>query len=235
VKLAVMQPYLFPYIGYYQLMHAVDRFVVYDDVAFIKQGWINRNQILINGQPSFFAVPVKHASSFVLIRDTAIDDSPQHRQWVEKLMKTFDNAYRRAPEFRRVFPIIEAALAGPAIHVADVAVASLKTVAEYLDLRPAWVRSSAVYDNAHLKGEERVLAICRTEGASEYVNPSGGQDLYSRERFAAEGLRLRFLLPRPIHYQQFDAPFVPGLSIIDVLMFNARDVVRSFLCQYDLG
>jgi len=230
-----MQPYLFPYIGYYQLMHAVDRFVVYDDVTFIKQGWINRNRLLINGQPSFFVVPAKNASSFVLIRDTPVDDSPQHREWVAKLLKTFENAYRRAPEFPRVFPIVEAVFAAPATRVAEIAVASLKLVAEYLELRPVWVDSSTIYDNAHLKGEERVLAICRAEGATQYVNPPGGEELYSRDRFDAQGVELRFLRPRPIEYPQFGAPFVPWLSIVDVLMFNTRDAIRSFMCQYDLA
>ena len=228
-----MQPYVFPYIGYFQLMHAVSRFVVYDDVMFIKQGWISRNRILINGRPAYFVVPVKHASSFVSIRDTLIDDGPQHLQWAERLLKTFDNAYRRAPEFPRVFPLIEAVLKRPATRVAEVALASLKTVAEYLAIRPDWVDSSYGY-YSDLKSEERVLAICKAEGATEYINASGGGELYSPERFEREGLRLRFLHPRPIEYKQFNGPFAPWLSIIDVLMFNSRDSVRHYLDQCDL-
>src|SRR5437773_5433216 len=99
VKLGIMQPYLFPYVGYFQLLNAVDRFVVYDDVAFIKQGWINRNRILINGHAAYFTVPVKHASSFSLIRDPLVDDDRQHARWAEKTLTTFSNTYRRAPEF----------------------------------------------------------------------------------------------------------------------------------------
>ena len=229
-----MQPYLFPYIGYFQLMHAVDRFVVYDDVTFIKQGWINRNRLLINGEASFFVVPVKHASSFSLIRDTLIDDDPQHRRWVEKLLKTFDLAYRRAPEFARVFPLIEAVFTRSTTRVAELAMESLKIVSDYLEIRTPWVVSSAAYGNAHLKGERRVIDICRIEDASAYVNPSGGTDLYSRERFAAEGLALAFLKPRLQEYRQFKEPFVPWLSIIDVLMFNSRDACRELLAGCDL-
>jgi hypothetical protein len=230
-----MQPYLFPYLGYFQLMHAVDRFVIYDDVAFIKQGWVNRNRMLVNGRASFFSVPVKHASSFTLIRDTAIDDGPQNRRWAEKLLKTFDNAYRRAPEFARVFPLIEAVFALKTSRVAAVAVVSLKAVADFLEIRTACVDTSSVYGNAHLKGEERVVAICRAESATEYVNAIGGRDLYSRERFEAAGVRLRFIEPRPIEYRQFKDPFVPWLSIIDVLMFNPRDEVRGMLDACDLA
>src|SRR5713226_7455519 len=128
-----MQPYLFPYIGYFQLMHTVDRFVVYDDVAFIKQGWINRNRILINGHASYFSVPIKRASSFTSIRETFIDDDPQNAHWVEKTLKTLGNAYRRAPEFVRVFPIVEKVLSRQTNRITDVAVASLEAVADFLD------------------------------------------------------------------------------------------------------
>jgi hypothetical protein len=234
VKLGIMQPYLFPYVGYFQLMRAVDRFVVYDDVAFIKQGWINRNRILINGRPSYFSVPVKHASSFALIHDTLIDDDRQHGRWIEKTLKTVDNAYRRAPQFARVFPLIEAVLKQPTDRVAELAVASLKAVADLLEIRTDWVDSSTRYGNAQLKGEERVLAICLAEGASDYVNASGGRELYARDRFEAAGLRLHFLQPRPVEYRQFNDPFVPWLSIVDVLMFNPLETVHTFLNACDL-
>lgn len=224
-----MQPYLFPYIGYFQLLHAVDRFVVYDDVAFIKQGWINRNRILINGQPSYFTVPVKHASSFTLTRDTVIDDDRQHERWSEKMLKTFENAYRRAPEFARVFPVVESVFTRPTNRIAELAVASIKSVAALLDIRTEWVESSTQYDNAHLKGEHRVLAICKAECATDYVNLPGGRELYAREHFEAAGICLRFIESRPIQYSQFAPAFVPSLSIVDVLMFNPLDTVRTFL------
>ena len=229
-----MQPYFFPYIGYFQLVHAVDRFVVYDDVAFIKQGWINRNRMLINGQPSFFSVPIRHASSFTRICDTHIDDDRQHARWVEKLLKSFDNAYRRAPEFPRVFPMIERVLAGQPSKIGDLALESVKAVARFLSIDTAFVDSSSTYGNADLKAEERVLAICVAERATEYVNVPGGRELYSRERFEAHGIRLHFIEPRPVEYKQFGAPFVPWLSIIDVLMFNPADAVRGFLDACDL-
>jgi hypothetical protein len=229
-----MQPYLFPYVGYFQLMHAVDRFVVYDDVAFIKQGWVNRNRMLINGRPSYFTVPIKHASSFALIRDTLVNDDRQHVRWIEKTLKTFDVAYRRAPQFAHVFPLIEAVLRKPTNRVAELAVDSLKAVAELLEIGTEWVDSSTLYGNAQLSGEERVLAICLAERATDYVNASGGRELYDRDRFATAGLRLHFLQPRPIEYRQFNDPFVPWLSIVDVLMFNPIETVRSFLSACDL-
>jgi len=235
VKMAIMQPYFFPYIGYFQLIRAVDRFVVYDDVAFIKQGWINRNRVLINGEPAFVSVPIKNASSFVSIRDTCIDDDPQHARWAEKLLKTCDNAYRRAPQFARVFPIIEQVLAVKTTRIVDLALASLKAVCAFLDIATTFVDSSIKYGNLQLKGQDRVLAICAAEGASEYANLSGGRDLYSTDRFSSTGVKLSFLQTRSIEYRQFGAPFVPSLSIIDVLMFNSVETVRGYLAAYDLA
>ncbi|HKF67300.1 MAG TPA: WbqC family protein [Vicinamibacterales bacterium] len=227
--IAIMQPYLFPYIGYFQLLASVDRFVVYDDVTFIKQGWINRNRMLINGQAAFFTVPLEHRSSAVAIRDTRISDAPQHRQWPEKLMKSFDSAYRRAPEFVSTRPLVELVLARAGFRIAELALDSIKTIADRLEIRTPIVPTSTIYGNGHLRGEDRVLAICKAEKASRYVNLAGGRSLYSRERFAAEGIELCFIEPTPVEYRQFDDAFVPSLSIVDVLMFNPVDRVRGFL------
>ena len=234
MKLAIMQPYFFPYLGYFQLLHAVDRFVVYNDVAFIKQGWVNRNRILINGQPSYVTVPLKQASSFRVIRDIEIDDSPQNRLWPARFLKSVDNAYRRAPQFDRVFPVIESVLDAGATKVGDLAFASVRAVASYLGLNTEWVDTSARYGNADLAGQERVLAICRAERATEYINAAGGVELYSREEFARAGVTLRFLASSPHEYRQFGAPFVPWLSIIDVLMFNTPDEVGELMRRYEL-
>jgi hypothetical protein len=235
MTLGIMQPYLFPYIGYFQLLAAVDRFVVYDDVAFIKQGWINRNRMLINGGAVFFTVPIAHRSSAVMIRDTAISDAPEHTRWAEKLLKSFDNAYRRAPEFARTFPLIERVLTMTTSKVAELAVESIRAVAERLDIRTQMIDTSSVYGNAHLHGEDRVIAICRAEQATGYINAAGGRELYSRERFKEQGIELRFLDPATIEYAQFGERFVPGLSIIDVLMFNPVERVRGFLMAREIA
>src|SRR5262249_53247508 len=141
-------------------------------------------------------------------------------------------AYRRAPEFPRIFPLIESVFLSKVSHIAALAVASMKAVAGYLDIRPDWLHSQSLFPNLH--GEDRILAICKATGATEYIKPTGGRELYSRQRFETEGIRLHFLQPRPIEYKQFNNRFVPWLSIVDVLMFNSRDRVRFYLDQYDL-
>jgi hypothetical protein len=233
VKLAVMQPYVFPYIGYYQLVHAVDRFVIADDVRFIKQGWINRNRLLVNGAAAYFTVPVKRHRASTLIRDVEIDDGPGKR-WRATLLKTVGNFYKRAPSFEGVYPIVERVICGPFNTIADMARASVREVCGYLGLRVSIVESSAVYGNAHLQGQDRVIDTCRAERATDYVNAIGGRDLYSREAFLAHGISLHFLNTAAIEYRQFKAPFVPSLSIIDVLMFNAPQEARALLERYDL-
>jgi hypothetical protein len=234
VKLGIMQPYLFPYIGYYQLMDAVDRFVIADDLTFIKQGWINRNRLLINGAAAYFTVPVRHHPVSALISDVEIDDGPGKR-WRATLLKTIVNFYRRAPAFEDVYPLVERVIGGPFTRIADMARASLCEVCDYLGARVSIVESSAAYNNAHLKGQARVIDTCRVERATDYVNASGGRTLYSPDAFLANGIRLHFLNTGAIEYAQFHAPFVPSLSVIDVLMFNPREQARGLLKQYELA
>jgi WbqC-like protein family len=234
VKLAVMQPYLFPYIGYYQLMHAADRFVIADDVTFIKQGWINRNRLLVNGSAAYFTVPVRRHPADALIKDVEIDDRPGTR-WRVTLLKTIANFYRRAPSFEQVYPLVERVIGGPFTRIADMARASLREVCDYLGAPVSIVESSAAYGNAHLKGQARVIDTCRAERATDYINAPGGRTLYSAEAFLAHGIRLHFLCPAAIEYRQFNLPFVSSLSVIDVLMFNPCAQARELLERYELA
>jgi len=229
-----MQPYLFPYIGYYQLMHAVDRFVVADDLTFIKQGWINRNRLLINGSAAYFTVPLRRHPADALIKDVEIDDGGGTR-WRQTLLKTVANFYRRAPSFDAVYPIVERVIGAPFTRIADMARASLREVNDYLGITASIVESSSTYGNAHLKGQERVIDTCRAERASDYVNASGGRELYSHDEFLANGIRLHFICSDTIEYPQFRAPFVPSLSVVDLLMFTSQPAARELLKRYRLG
>jgi hypothetical protein len=233
MKLAIMQPYVFPYIGYYQLIRAVDRFVVSDDVTYIKQGWINRNRLLINGQAAYFTVPLKKAASTTLIRNMVIDDAGQGG-WRRTLLTTIANFYRRSTSFNDVFPMVEEVFNLQTTSMTEMACASLRCVCEYLGVGTEFVWSSGQYGNEQLKGEERVIDTCLRESADHYVNAIGGQTLYSKATFASRGLALSFLQTRPVEYAQFKSPFIPWLSMIDVLMFNSRETARLFLDQYDL-
>lgn len=228
-----MQPYLFPYLGYFQLVAVVDKFVFYDDVNFIKQGWINRNAILVAGRRHLFTVPLREASSFARISDTRINES-FYPGGCRRLLKTLAQSYARAPCYEAVYEMIEGVLNRSERSIGRLAAASVLAVASYLDLRTAFVKSSATYGNAELKGSERVLDICRRERADSYYNAIGGKELYSRDEFARHGVDLKFIETKNVRYRQFGEEFVPWLSIIDVLMFNPKEVVQRLLGEYTL-
>lgn len=231
-RLAVMQPYLFPYLGYWQLLHAVDRHVVYDDVNYIKGGWINRNRLLVAGQVAYVTVPLHGASSFSRICDIALDT---RAPWRDKLLRTIAFNYRRAPAFAQVFPVLERLVQHEAALLADYLLHQIRGVAAWLGIGAEIVPSSRVYDNAHLRGQERVLDICRREGARTYVNLPGGRALYDAAAFGAAGVALRFVQPQPLQYPQTMPGFAPGLSIIDTLMALGVDGTRRALDDCDLA
>lgn len=225
--LAVMQPYLFPYLGYFQLAASVDHFVFLDDVAYIKKGFINRNRILLGGQPHTFRIAVERAS-----QNRRIDE---HR-----FIGTFDtflaqlhHAYHRAPFFRNVFDLVESVGRGSESNVARKNAASVRSVFEYLGV-PFSSQFASALPRATVGAEQRILELCRCMGADTYHNAAGGQALYDGQHFAAQGVRLRFLRNHFAEYVQGCGAFVPGLSIIDVLMHNERERVCEMLRDFDL-
>jgi len=228
-----MQPYLFPYLGYFQLISAVDKFVIYDDVTFIKGGWINRNLLLISGTARFFTIPLDHASSHQLIKDVRIDLS-FHERHGKKLLKTIEQNYSNAPLFPKVFPIVQEVLTDTSDFMCALAVKSIHAICEYLKIQTEIVESSVVYQNAELHGVERVLDVCKKERAHTYVNAIGGQELYDPMKFQEERIALKFVKTHPMQYKQFHETFVPNLSIIDVLMFNDVASMNVFLNSYEL-
>jgi WbqC-like protein family len=230
VTLGIMQPYFLPYIGYWQLLAAVDRLVVYDNIQYTKQGWINRNRFLRNGADAFFTVPLKKASASLNVADRFIADDFDPAA----LLNPLASAYRTAPFFTTVFPIVEAILTAAPRNLFEYLLHGLVTTAAFLEIRTPIVVSSAVAIDHGLKAEHKVLALCRALGATRYVNAIGGRELYSVPAFAEHGIDLKFIQSRPIAYRQYDDPFVPGLSIVDVLMFNSKDAVRAMLGAYDL-
>lgn len=232
MKLAIMQPYFFPYLGYFQLILASDRFIFYDDVNYIKGGWINRNRILLDGEARFFTVPLLGASSFVPINQIGLND--QNPKWRRKMLDTVRMAYRRAAYRDIGVGLLEHALGSRCESIGDIARISVKTVLEYLGLVRDLVPSSQVYNNQHLKAQDRILDICRKENADVYVNAIGGGDLYQADKFALQGCDLKFLRSQLPEYSQGAEHFVPGLSILDIIMHSTREQVVDMLVQYEL-
>lgn len=229
--IAIMQPYFLPYIGYFQLLAAVDKFVLLDDVNYINRGWINRNRLLLNGVAHTFTMPLRGASQNKLICEIELDDA---QEWRGKLLRTIRQAYVRAPCYVHVSTLMENLINYPSLRLDEFLLNSIREVVRYLSLEVEIVNSSRIYNNAHLKGQERILEICRQEQANIYVNPIGGVDLYDRTSFSKQDLSLYFLRSRPVSYSQGKGEHVPWLSILDVLMFNEPSAVRRLLAERDL-
>ena len=230
MKLAIMQPYFFPYIGYFQLMNAVDKFVIYDDVNFINRGWVNRNRILVNGKEHIFSVPLKNASQNVLIKDLELIES---EKWKNKFIKTLEHAYGKAPSYEDVFPLVEKIINTNTKLMRDWHLISFKLLNKYLGIKTAIVESSSIYKNQKLKGQHRILDICLQENTSQYINAIGGEKLYDRKLFKENGINLFFIdVNKSITYNQKSNVFAPNLSIIDVLMNLKVEDKRSLLNEY---
>lgn len=223
-----MQPYVFPYIGYFQLIRDVDVFVVYDDVSFRKRSWINRNRILLNNEAHLFTLNLCEASSSKRINEIVIGNNQQ------TLLKTFRHAYSRAPFFEQAMPLLETLLLHPEPRLDLYLKHQLESLARYLGMHTRFILSSEVEKDNSLKGQDKVLAICDALGADSYTNAIGGQHLYSEEDFASQGIDLKFIKSHDIRYRQFGGEFVSWLSIVDVLMFNSVPDIRRFLDAYDL-
>ena len=223
MKLAIMQPYFLPYIGYWQLITAVDVFVVYDNIKYTKKGWINRNRFLLNGAEAGFSLPLRKDSDCLDVNQRFLADS----YYREDLLNRFREAYRKASQFPSVMLLLEEVIRNQAGNLFDYIFASIRAVCGFLEIKTPLVISSTIDCDHSLKSVERVQAICKALGADTYINPVGGMELYSKEDFASHGIDLKFLKALPFEYQQSGNAFVPWLSILDVLMFNSKERTRS--------
>lgn len=230
MKVGIMQPYFFPYLGYWQLIAAVNKYVVYDDVAYIKGGWINRNNILMNGKPSLITLPLDNSSSFRNINEISVVKDPKA---VEKIIKTLNIAYAKAPYKHEVLPMIEQLLAEND-NIAMLNYNAILRINEYLGVDTEIILSSRLDKQCELKGQDKVIHINKLLGSDCYINAIGGMELYDRNAFAAEGIELKFLKLDEVAYVQLKNEFVPNLSIIDVLMFNGVSGTKELLRKFKL-
>lgn len=231
-RVAIMQPYFLPYLGYWQLMNYVDKFVIYDDVKFTKTGWIHRNRYLNNGLDQMFTLPLKKASDYLDICDRQLSDN-----WgVEKnrIIRKIEGSYNKAPFFKEGMAILENCLDLPETNLFDFILHSIQTVKCKLGIETELFVSSEIDNARKLRGKNRVIELCGLLGAGEYVNPIGGRELYKKEDFKMKGVTLKFHRIQEVTYDQFNHDFISNLSIIDVLMFNGVDGTKRLLSMFDL-
>ncbi len=229
MRVAIMQPYLFAYIGYWQLINSAELFVIYDDVHYIKQGYINRNYILSNQGRLLITLQLIQASANKLINEISIGNNSK------KLLKTIKQNYIKAPYFKEIYPIVEDILTQEEKNLAKFIGYSIKKLVDYLQIETKLIYSSDIQKDNNLKAQERIIDICKSLNATHYINMIGGKELYYKDRFKKDGLNLSFLTPQIVPYKQFDNEFVEYLSIIDVMMFNSVDKIQTMLNSYKLS
>lgn len=227
--LAANQPYFIPYIGYWQLINCADVFVILDDYAYINRGWIKRNHVISNGLPIYLGIFLKKASQNKKINDTFLAE-----QDFNKLLKSIYFFYHKAPSFQQGYQLMESIFSCTEQNLAKFLHHSMQVIANYLEIKTKFVLSSEMDGNNQFRREQRIYDQCIRLGANTYINAIGGINLYDFEEFRKRGITLKFLKSIPVEYKQFNHPFVPNLSILDVIMFNSREEVIKMLNSYVL-
>ncbi len=212
-------------------MNLVDKYVIYDDVNFIKGGWINRNKVLMNGEGKYFNLPMKGASPNKKINEIMVNND---NILINKNLRFIESCYRRAPYYDEVFPMIKRILQCNEPNLASFIKYSFEEICKYLSINTDFIVSSKMEKDNSLHAQDKVIHICKLLDADEYYNAIGGQSLYSYQDFKENGIDLKFVKTNEIIYKQFNNSFVPNLSIIDILMFNSVDEIKKMLNNFKI-
>lgn len=231
MKIGMMQPFFFPYIGYFQLLNMVDKYVVYDTGKFSNNKWGFRNRILINGSPGFFRVKTLKASQNKQFNEIKVSDDIESKI---RMIHALECSYGKAPHFSEVMPMMEKFMLADYDNLFEYNVTSIRMICNYLGIKTEILIFSELDHGRDLKRQYRIFDVCRTLGGDEYINAIGGMELYDFKEFRENGIELAFLKTDEIAYPQFGGEFVPDLSIIDVMMFNSVPEIQDMLSRYTL-
>lgn len=229
MKVAIMQPYFMPYIGYFQLIKEADIFVLFDDVNFIKKGWINRNRIIINNDEHMFTIPLIKASQNKKISDLFISEAGKEKT---ELYKKVYNSYRKSLNFKEVENRLDKIINCEELNLCNYIENSLKIICDYGKINTKIIKSSQIEKNHNLKGKDRIIEICKILGGNQYINACGGMELYKQEDFKRNNIDLKFLNSENIIYVQNNKIFIPNLSIIDLICNTSREEFINYLTKY---
>lgn len=230
----IMQPYFFPYLGYFGLIKHTDRFILFDTPQFMRHGWVDRNRVLKAGEGWLYLRPaLVKAALGTAIKDVRIDNT---QPWRQKIVAQLDGYRKVAPHFRRVRALVEEAIAPDFENIAALDRATLQAVCDYLGInRKIEILSDlALALPAEAEPDEWALNICLALGINEYRNPPGGLAFFDASKYERAGVELLFQRPLLPEYDQRRTPFEPGLSIIDAMMFNQPEVVSDMLDSFEL-
>ena len=232
MKIAIMQPYFFPYLGYFQLINLVDEFIIYDNAQYIKNGWIHRNRIFTNNEVKYISLSLKKDSHFLKINQRYLSDNWSVDR--KKILNQIIESYKKAPQFEIVIPLINKCLFAQENNLNDFLLHSLREISSFLSIHTKITLSSSIVMDQNLAKDEKLFTLCKAKSATFYINSSGGVDLYNKEKFNHYKIKLQFLKSNQKKYTQFSNNFIPSLSIVDVLMFNTLEDVKIMLDNYEL-
>ena len=227
-----MQPYFMAYIGYYQLINSVDKFIIYDNIQYTKKGWINRNRILCENKDRLISLPIKKDSDYLNIDKRKLSDT-----WTSdkiKMLNVIKASYSKSPYFSDVYPLITKCINNSETNLFKFIYDSIIIINDYLDIKTQMIISSTLDIDHNLKSQDKVLALCLNQNADIYINSFGGVELYDKKTFKEHNIELNFIKSNPINYKQFNNEFTPWLSILDVLMFNSKEEIKNYLNEYTL-
>lgn len=221
-----------PYIGYFQLINSVDKFIIYDNIQYTKKGWINRNRILVNGKDQLITLPIKKDSDYLNVVERELSESWEKDK--NKMLNVIKSSYSKSPYFQEAFNLVSQCLNSSENNLFKFIYNSIVLINEYLDIKTHIIISSSVNADHTLKSQDKVLSLCKAQNAEVYINSIGGIELYDKEIFKQNGIELNFIKSNPIQYKQFNNGFIPWLSIIDVLMFNSKEEIKKYVNNYIL-
>ncbi len=230
MKIAIMQPYFLPYIGYFQLINAVDKFVIYDNIKYTKKGWISRNRFLQNDKAVIFSIPLKKDSDYLCVNERKISDSFNKT----KILNQLTSSYQKALYYDTVYPMIKEIITHQEVNLFKYILHSIQIICKFLEIKTDIIISSTIDIDHSLASQNKILAICNNIKSKTYINTSGGRNLYKKDDFTQNNICLKFIESRPIEYKQFSNIFVPWLSIIDIMMFNTKSKIKNMLNQYEI-
>ena len=237
MKIAIMQPYFFPYLGYFQLMSAVDEWVVFDDIQYIRHGWINRNRILspnLEKEWQYITVPLKKYSQNSLINQIEIRNT---NSWVDSILGGLSYYKRiKAPYYNDTIAFIKPLIDSEYKFISKLNIDLIQNIASLLDIEINITISSKkdFKYKENMESDDWALEISKKMGASTYINPIGGSEIFNKNKFINESIQIKFLKPNLVRYKQSRREYVSMLSIIDSLMFNSLKEVKEMLNNYEI-
>lgn len=233
MKVGIMQPYFFPYIGYFSLINSVDKFILLEDVQFIKRGWIERNRILSqNSEWNYIKVPLKKHSQNILICDIKIKNDDN---WKEKILSQLVHYKKNAKYYFKTIELVKECLSIQTDSITELNKHILVKICNYLDIKTDII----IFDSKNTpiikpnSPDEWALNICLSLGnIHTYMNPEGGKIFFDIQKYKSKNIDIKFIKQNLKSYDQSKVEFIEGLSIIDLLMFNSKEEIKNMLCDY---